>query len=561
MDVRIKNYEGKPHLSSGHEDAQSEFCMCTFEGPCSTGGMDLLDFRLANANQIRGARESLMTTEYAHPLKSKGWNRALDLTLKGDDIELYNNCFHTGLMCSDCLQLCMMPSSWPVNWSSKQFRVGLQELVKAIRGNGKTTKETTTITTTTTITATETTQYTRNKTGDRKCQGICCCPDGGRRFMLEIYQNATVQLTSHGRVLKNVPECQRIGSQEKDCRVRLQGEVMTSAVCYLFGVGEKGIFKDQCLKSREPAVDGARMESLRSDCKNPRAESNVVTGTFCLMITTLDILFWCLAAEKRVFVLFCRLQPLLILAPTLSILVELIAKVELSRTGKESESSTESGDKQDEAFQILKEKLCNAPVLALPDGPDDFVVYCDASKQGFGSVLMQRGKSSVLGLVALNRLKLSQELSCVHDTFHVSNLKKCLAEPDVQVPLDEIEIDENLRFVEEPIEIIERDVKKLKRRRIPLVKVRWNSRSLLEGVSDEQGLYGFGVQDYKETIWPTCKEVRVSKFKNHLSDNEESLGEDASKQGRINDEDAKVTFIDETSNDARNKNNKISNSN
>ncbi|GKE51777.1 hypothetical protein Tco_1486933 [Tanacetum coccineum] len=61
------------------------------------------------------------------------------------------------------------------------------------------------------------------------------------------------------------------------------------------------------------------------------------------------------------------------------------------------------------------------------------------------------------------------ELSCVHDTFHVSNLKKCLAEQDVQVPLDEIEIDENLRFVEEPIEIVERDVKKLNRRRIPLV--------------------------------------------------------------------------------------------
>ncbi|GKE66791.1 hypothetical protein Tco_1520952 [Tanacetum coccineum] len=49
-------------------------------------------------------------------------------------------------------------------------------------------------------------------------------------------------------------------------------------------------------------------------------------------------------------------------------------------------------------------------------------------------------------------------------------------DPDVQVPLDEIEINENLRFVEEPIEIVERDVKKLKRRRIPLVKVRWNSR-------------------------------------------------------------------------------------
>ncbi|GKC08999.1 putative reverse transcriptase domain-containing protein [Tanacetum coccineum] len=74
------------------------------------------------------------------------------------------------------------------------------------------------------------------------------------------------------------------------------------------------------------------------------------------------------------------------------------------------------------------------------------------------------------------RLKLPQELSYVHDTFHVSNLKKYLVEPDVQVPLDEIEIDENLRFVEEPLEIVERDVKKLKRRIIPLVKVRWNSR-------------------------------------------------------------------------------------
>nr|GFC38141.1 reverse transcriptase domain-containing protein [Tanacetum cinerariifolium] len=69
------------------------------------------------------------------------------------------------------------------------------------------------------------------------------------------------------------------------------------------------------------------------------------------------------------------------------------------------------------------------------------------------------------------RLKLPQELSCIHDTFHVSNLKKCLAESNAQIPLEEIKVDENLRFVEESIEIVERDVKKLKRRRIPLVKV------------------------------------------------------------------------------------------
>nr|GEU70986.1 hypothetical protein [Tanacetum cinerariifolium] len=302
------------------------------------------------------------------------------------------------------------------------------------------------------------------------------------------------------------------------------------------------------------------------------------------------------------------------------------------------------GDEQDEAFRILKEKLCNAPVLELPNGPNDFMAYGAASKQGFGCVLMERGKvikyasrqlktheenysthdleldykteklariyineivarhgvpvsiisdrdgrfashlwqalqealgtklhmsttyhpetdgqskrtiqtledmlqacvmdfggswdthlpspvictelgeSKLIGpefvqettkrLFRLRKGRKRQgvfrkamlirsvsllnsrletecylrylygrewydlELSCIHDTFHVSNLKKCLAEPDVQVPLKEIEIDENLCFVEEPIEIVEWDVGKLKRRRISLVKVRWNS--------------------------------------------------------------------------------------
>nr|GFB61467.1 retrotransposon protein, putative, Ty3-gypsy subclass [Tanacetum cinerariifolium] len=50
------------------------------------------------------------------------------------------------------------------------------------------------------------------------------------------------------------------------------------------------------------------------------------------------------------------------------------------------------GDEQENAFQTLKDKLCDAPILALPEGADDFVVYCDASNQGFGCVLMQRNK-------------------------------------------------------------------------------------------------------------------------------------------------------------------------
>ncbi|GJU98854.1 putative reverse transcriptase domain-containing protein [Tanacetum coccineum] len=80
-----------------------------------------------------------------------------------------------------------------------------------------------------------------------------------------------------------------------------------------------------------------------------------------------------------------------------------------------------------------------------------------------------------IGLVAY-RLRLPEELNSVHDTFHVSNLKKCLADANLHVPLDEIKVDKTLRFVEEPVEIMDREIKKLKRRKIALVKVRWNSK-------------------------------------------------------------------------------------
>nr|GEW66810.1 putative reverse transcriptase domain-containing protein [Tanacetum cinerariifolium] len=72
--------------------------------------------------------------------------------------------------------------------------------------------------------------------------------------------------------------------------------------------------------------------------------------------------------------------------------------------------------------------------------------------------------------------QLPQELSRVHNTFHVSNLKKSHAEEPLVFPLDGLHFDDKLHFVEEPVEIVDREVKRLKRSRIPLVKVRWNSR-------------------------------------------------------------------------------------
>nr|GEV94292.1 putative reverse transcriptase domain-containing protein [Tanacetum cinerariifolium] len=74
------------------------------------------------------------------------------------------------------------------------------------------------------------------------------------------------------------------------------------------------------------------------------------------------------------------------------------------------------------------------------------------------------------------RVRLPQELVGVHDTFYVSNLKKCLADINLNVPLDEVKVDDKLHFVEEPLEILDRGVKKLKQKWIPIVKVRWNSR-------------------------------------------------------------------------------------
>ncbi|GKA13988.1 putative reverse transcriptase domain-containing protein [Tanacetum coccineum] len=115
------------------------------------------------------------------------------------------------------------------------------------------------------------------------------------------------------------------------------------------------------------------------------------------------------------------------------------SKVESVKNWKTPESSTEIrsflglagyyrrfietyvwGNEQDEAFRILKEKLCNAPVLALPDGPNDFVVYCDASKQGFGSVLMQQGKVIAY---ASRQLKKHEKNYTTHD-LELCNIPK-----------------------------------------------------------------------------------------------------------------------------------------
>ncbi|GJY52535.1 hypothetical protein Tco_0443382 [Tanacetum coccineum] len=79
-----------------------------------------------------------------------------------------------------------------------------------------------------------------------------------------------------------------------------------------------------------------------------------------------------------------------------------------------------------------------------------------------------------IGQVAYH-LELPQELSRVHNVFHVCNLKKYLSDDTLVITLEEIQLDDKLNFVEEPVEIMDREVKQHKRSRIPIVKVRWNA--------------------------------------------------------------------------------------
>nr|GEW99457.1 putative reverse transcriptase domain-containing protein [Tanacetum cinerariifolium] len=82
---------------------------------------------------------------------------------------------------------------------------------------------------------------------------------------------------------------------------------------------------------------------------------------------------------------------------------------------------------------------------------------------------------SKVGDVAYS-LELPQQLSQVHNTFHVSNLKKCLSDETLVIPLEELRVDDKLHFVEEPVEVMDREIKQLNRSRIPIIKLRWNSK-------------------------------------------------------------------------------------
>nr|GEV82458.1 putative reverse transcriptase domain-containing protein [Tanacetum cinerariifolium] len=300
-----------------------------------------------------------------------------------------------------------------------------------------------------------------------------------------------------------------------------------------------------------------------------------------------------------------------------------LAPSELEELSTHLKELFDNGEKAEAAFQRLKQKLCSAPILALPEGSENFMVYCDASRKWLGAVLMQRekarkaknyGTEDLYGMIKkleprademlclrnrswipcygdlralimheshkskysihpgsdkmyqdlkklywwpnmkakiatyvkiiqiekriqdacdrqksytdrrrkplefqvgdkvmlkvspwkrvirfgkrgkLNpryigpfkilakvgtiayQLELPDQLSRFHSNFHVSNLKKFFSDEPLVIPLDEIQFDDKLNFIEEPVEIMDREVKCLKQSRILIVKVHWNSK-------------------------------------------------------------------------------------
>ncbi|GJV68949.1 putative reverse transcriptase domain-containing protein [Tanacetum coccineum] len=74
------------------------------------------------------------------------------------------------------------------------------------------------------------------------------------------------------------------------------------------------------------------------------------------------------------------------------------------------------------------------------------------------------------------KLELPEELRNIHSTFHVSNINKFLSDESLVIPMKELRLDDKLNFVEEPVEIMDQEVKQLKQSSILIVKVRWNSK-------------------------------------------------------------------------------------
>nr|GEZ28834.1 hypothetical protein [Tanacetum cinerariifolium] len=167
-------------------------------------------------------------------------------------------------------------------------------------------------------------------------------------------------------------------------------------------------------------------------------------------------------------------------------------------------------------MDLMNRKLCSAPILALPERTEEFIVYCDALIKFLGAMLMQREKMIAYGSrqlkvheknytthdLKLGAVVFALKIWRVHSTFHVSDLKKCLSDEPLAILLDEVHIDDKLRFVEEPMEIMDREVKRLKQSHIPSSKFDGTPGEVLSSPGNKKISFGRGIRNSSQQTHP-----------------------------------------------------------
>ncbi|GJY16891.1 putative reverse transcriptase domain-containing protein [Tanacetum coccineum] len=267
--------------------------------------------------------------------------------------------------------------------------------------------------------------------------------------------------------------CLKLGHFARDCRAPVKQVAPISdvrmgnnqRVCYECGSPKH--FRNTCSKlNRAPGQAGNRL-ALEGN-QNARNNGNQARGR-AFSVNAVDALF-----------ISTKFAPLLNVKPSI---VSLRYVIEVAN-GKKEEVDRIIRD-----FKLeLGNYLFTIDLILLGHGSFDVIVGMDWLSKNKVEIVCHEKLARIpleggeilrilakVGTVAY-RLELPKQLSRVHSTFHISNLKKCLADETLAIPLDEIQIDEKLHFIEEPVEIMDREVKRLKQNRIPIVKVRWNSR-------------------------------------------------------------------------------------
>ncbi|GJX02035.1 putative reverse transcriptase domain-containing protein [Tanacetum coccineum] len=201
----------------------------------------------------------MMTTEYGPATEIQRIEQELrTLTLKGDDIEAYNNCFHElALMCPE-----LVPTE------KKKIEKYVRGFPERIKGN---------ITSSKPANLHEAINMARELV-----EQLVQAPAGGKIYARNLPKCNRYNLHHHGPCPQKCQRCQRLGHMEKDCKVRLQGagnDFLQSVTC--FGCGKKGHFKDKYPKVGNQQNDGARGRAYVV-VENPQQNPNVVTGTFLL---------------------------------------------------------------------------------------------------------------------------------------------------------------------------------------------------------------------------------------------------------------------------------------